>query len=153
MIINLKEKNILEMMHQYLKGQYLHDKKWNGKEYENDDIIAELINGNGTVIEYNKKGEVIFARKYVNGRRNGFGGEYQKLIFEGEYLNGKRNGKGKEYDNGQLEFEGEYLNGEKWNGKGYDRNGDNVYTLNNGNGKIMIYNDIMTTINYYLNLL
>ena len=120
----------MEMMHQYLKGQYLHDKKWNGKEYENDDIIAELINGNGTVIEYNKKGEVIFARKYVNGRRNGFGGEYQKLIFEGEYLNGKKHGKGKEYnDGGEIKFEGEYLFDHKF------------------------YNDIMTTINYYLNLL
>ena len=34
-----------------------------------------------------------------------------KLIFEGKYLNGKRNGKGKEYDYfGTLIFKGKYLN-------------------------------------------
>ena len=72
---------------------------------EKDNIIYELINGNGTVKEY-----------WDNG----------KLKFEGEYLNGKRNGKGKEYyENGKLKFEGEYLNGER-NGKVkeyYYRNG------------------------------
>ena len=76
------------------EGEYLYNKKWNGKGYdENNNILYELKNGNGNVKEYYNNGE---------------------LIFEGEYLNGKRNGKGKEYDyNGELEFEGEYLNGER----------------------------------------
>ena len=40
-----------------------------------------------------------------------------KLKFEGKYLNGKRNGKGKEYnDDGKLVFEGEYFKGHKKNG-------------------------------------
>ena len=39
-----------------------------------------------------------------------------RLKFEGKYLNGKRNGKGKEYDvEGNLIFEGEYLNGKRKN--------------------------------------
>ena len=48
--------------------------------------IYELMNGNGTVKEYDK----------YDGR----------LIFEGDYKNGKKNGKGKEYDyDSKLEFE------------------------------------------------
>ena len=61
-------------------------------------------------------------------------------MFEGEYLNGKRNGKGIEYySNGNKLFEGEYLNDLKWNGKGYDDNGNIIYELNNGNGKVKEY--------------
>ena len=90
---------------QYIKGikeyegEYLFDKKWNGKGYdENNNIIYELINGNGKVKEYN---------------------EYLAcLIFDGEYLNGEKIGKGKEYNySGNFIFEGEYLNGKRWNGK------------------------------------
>ena len=66
-----------------------------------------------------------------------------KLIYEGEYLNGKRNGKGKEYyENGLVKFEGEYMKGKKWNGKGYDKNNNIIYTLNNGKGFIKEYNNI-----------
>jgi len=72
------------------EGEYLYDRKWNGKGYdENGMIIYELINGNGKVKEYDYNGE---------------------LIYEGEYLNGKRNGKGKEYYNGKIKYEGEYFN-------------------------------------------
>ena len=75
------------------EGEFRYNKKWNGKGYdENDNIIYELINGNGKVKEYN---------------------DYGNLVFEGEYLNGKRNGKGKEYFYGKLIFEGEYINGKK----------------------------------------
>ena len=66
---------------------------------------------------------------YKIGEKNGKGKEYiintNKLIFKGEYLNGKKNGKGKEYYyNGELKFEGEYSNGKRWNGKGFNTNGD-----------------------------
>ena len=68
--------------------------------------------------------KLIYEDKYLNGKRNGKGKEFNEfegnceLIFEGEYLNGHRNGKGKEYYyNGKLKFEGEYLNGKR-NGKG-----------------------------------
>ena len=50
------------------------------------------------------------------------------LDYVGRYSNGKRSGKGEEYDEkGILRFEGEYLNGKKWNGKGYDNNGNEIY--------------------------
>ena len=49
-------------------------------------------------------------------------------------------GKGKEYDeNNKLIFEGEYKNSKRWNGKGYDINGNIIYELNNGNGKVKEY--------------
>ena len=73
------------------EGEFLYEKKWNGKGYDkNGNVIYELINGNGKVKEYFD----------------------DKLQFEGEYLNGKRNRKGKEYDfSGNIKFEGEYMNG------------------------------------------
>ena len=40
-----------------------------------------------------------------------------------------------------LEFEGEYLFNKKWNGKGYDEEGNIIYELKNGNGKVKEYND------------
>ena len=94
--------------------------------------------------EYNSlNGNLIYEGEYLKGERSGYGKEYNfyMLIFEGKYLNGKRNGKGKEYYyNSKLRFEGDYLNGEKWNGKGYDENGNIIYELINGNGKIIEYN-------------
>ena len=94
---------------------------WNGKEYDINGVpICEINDGNGNIREF----------------------DYDKLKFEGEYLNGERNGKGKEYDEYcNLIFEGEYLKGKKWNGKGYDNNGNIIYELNNGNGIFKKYND------------
>ena len=75
-------------------NEYKNGLKWNGKGYDNqNNIVYELINGNGTVKEYDY---------------------YGKLVFEGEYLNGLKNGKGKEYFSyGGIKFEGEYSNGFK----------------------------------------
>ena len=65
-----------------------------------------------------------------------------KMKFEGELFCDVRNKiKGKEYIDGNLSYEGEYLNGKKWNGKGYDKKGNIIYELNNGNGNIREYND------------
>ena len=114
-IIKRKEKNLYGKFE--FEGEYLYNKKWNGKGYdENGNIIYELKNGNGKVKEY----------------------LYNKLIFEGEYLNGNKNGKGKEYDEcGKLIFEGEYLNGRRWNGKGKEFNslGDQIFEGEYINGK------------------
>ena len=41
-----------------------------------------------------------------------------------------------------MEYEGEFLFNKKWNGKGFDENGNIIYELNNGNGKVREYNDI-----------
>ena len=88
------------------EGDYLFDKKWNGKGYDkNGNAIYELNNGSGTIKEYD----------YF----------YGSLIYEGEILNGKRNGKGKKYnDEGILIFEGEFLNGQSWNGEGVEYDND-----------------------------
>ena len=100
-------------------------------------------NGKGKEYIINTK-NLKFEGEYLNGKRNGEGKEYHdngKLEFEGEYLNGKRNGEGKEYyDNGELKFEGEYLNGKRWNGKGYNINGNIEYEIKIGNGKVKEYN-------------
>ena len=103
-------------------GEYLNGKKWNGKGYDNNNVIYKIKNGNGFLKEYKYPFKyLIFESGYLDGRKNGKVKEYNygTLVFEGEYLNGKRNGKGKEYNyTGKLEFEGEYLIDERWNGKG-----------------------------------
>ena len=53
-----------------------------------------------------------------------------------------------------MEFNGEYLYNKKWNGKGYDKNGNVVYELINGNGKIKeyhLYSDKLLFEGEYLN--
>ena len=110
------------------EGEYLFDKKWNGKGYdENGNIIYEIINGSGKVKEYDIKDMLIFEGEYLNGERNGKGKEFanikDKIIFEGEYLNGERNGYGKEFSifNGIMVFEGEFREGKRY-GKGIEYN-------------------------------
>ena len=152
-------------------GEFLLYKKWNGKGYdENGNVIYEIINGTGKVIEYDEYGNLKFVGEYLNGEKNGYGKEYEmdnKLIFEGEYSKGKKNGKGKEYNNlngnkfeGEylndkrhgygkryydedlIYFEGEYLNGEEWNGIGVEIEGFWVYktTVRYENGKRIVVN-------------
>ena len=38
-----------------------------------------------------------------------------------------------------MEFEGEYLFDYKYKGRGYDKNGNVIYELTNGNGKLKEY--------------
>ena len=94
----IKGKNYLNEKLVY-EGKFVFNKIWNGKGYdENDNVIYELINGNGKVKEFDDNGKLFFEGEYLNGKRNGKGKEYDKYgrsIYEGEYLNGKRNGKGK----------------------------------------------------------
>jgi len=148
------------------EGEYLKDKKWNGKGFNSlNEVLYELKNGKGLVKEYDDD-KLIFEGEYLNGEKNGKGKEYDpnsNLIYEGEFLNGKRNGIGKLYDgklrfegiflydfiikgklyiNEKFEFEGEYLYNKKWNGKGYDENGNIIYELINGYGNIKDYNNL-----------
>ena len=102
------------------EGEFLYDRKWNGKGYdENGNIIYELVNGNGKVKEYDNN-ILIFEGEYLNGKKNGKGKKYYEdgtLYYEGEYLNDKINGKGKEYyRTGTLRFEGEFINGKRKKG-------------------------------------
>ena len=123
----------------------------NGKGKEYDPSWGKLIfegyylNNirNGCGKEYYMIGGLKFDGNYLNGERNGNGKEYfinGKLMTEGEYLNGKKNGKMKEYyDDGNLSFEGEYLEGKKWNGKGYCKNNNISYVIQNGKGLVKEY--------------
>ena len=168
---HLDEKRKLEIINYNKSFQNLLDiNKINYKIFSGKYIEYE---SNGKAKEYDRyDNHLIYEGEYLNGKRNGKGKEYffnGGLEFEGEYLNGKRNGKGKEYFfirelkfedesldaknfdkkekenicNRKLKFEGEYLNGKIWNGKGYDRNGNMLYELKNGNGFIKDYH------NYY----
>ena len=148
-------------LHLIFEGDYLNGKKWNGKGYDqNHNIIYELRNGKGYIREYDSYGCLLFEGEYSNGERNGKGKEYireygndillgleekedflrNKLFFDGIYLyNHKRRGRAY-YKTGKIEYEGEYLFDKKWNGKGYDHKGNEVYILNDGNGKVKEYN-------------
>ena len=115
----------------------------------NNEMIFEgkYVNGkkNGKGKEYDYNGNLIFEGEYLNGKRNGKGKEYDydgDLIFEGEYLNGKRNGKGKEYDyDGKLKFEGEYLDGNILIKKEYEKDGKNFKVINNKKELFKKYNE------------
>ena len=113
-------------------------------------------------LEMNIINYIEYSKTYIIYETNGKGKEYDKytnkFIYEGEFLNGERTGKGKEYylnipaqyedeniyienmkNDRKLKFEGEYLQGKKWNGKGYNKNGNILYELKDGNGYIREY--------------
>ena len=162
------------------EGEYLNGKRWNGKGYNGpNNIVYELKNGKGYVKEYDHYGKLRFEGEYLYGKKNGKGKLYDsegKLMFEGEYLDGYFNGKGKSYDknrnivfeaeylynyrlrgkefiNNRLEYEGEYLFNKKWNGKIYNENGNLVYEIKNGYGKVKEYheNGVLKFDGEYLN--
>ena len=154
MLKNVKTSYFLKLLFSFIaEKQKLDIIKYNKtlQDYINISLINyKLFSGkyieyglNGKGKEYNKEGDLIFEGEYLNWKRKGKGKEYNEegdLIFEGEYLNGKRKGKGKEYYlNGKLMFEGEYLFDNKFNGKGYEPNGNIIYELKNGSGKVKEY--------------
>ena len=54
----------------------------------------------------------------------------------------KKDGQGKEYYiNGKIKFEGNYLDGEIFNGIIYEKDSNNSFIINNGNGYIKIYDE------------
>ena len=106
--------------------------------------------------EYDLENNLIFEGEYLNGIKNGKGKEFYKnlLLFDGEYLNGYRIS-GKLFIHGKLEFEGKFLFDKKYDGKGYDENGNKIYEINNGNGYIKLYNYFNGYLEYegeYLNM-
>ena len=129
------------------EGEYLNGKRnGKGKEY---DILDGKLEFEGEYLNGKRDGKgkeyydsiIIYEGEYIDGLRNGKGKEYNdegKLIFEGDYLYNIKI-KGKEYVNGILEYKGEYLYATKWNGKGYDENGNIAYELIKGKGKFKEY--------------
>ena len=107
-------------------GYYLNDKRWNGKRKESD---------------YNDN--LIFEGEYVNNKKKGKYKKYnenRELRSEGEYLYDFKY-KGKEYIKGKLVYEGNYLYDKKYTGKSYDENGNIIYELIKGNGKVIEYSN------------
>ena len=63
--------------------------------------------------------------------------------------------RGKFYINEKLEYEGEFLFDKKYNGKGYDENGNIIYELINGTGKVKeydIYGKLIYEGNYLIGI-
>ena len=142
--------------HIIFDGEFINGKKRKGKSYFKDEGILFIYEG-----------------EYINDKKNGEGKIYSlKYTFlEGKFLNGyllrgkaynldngylKFNGSfffhnemtGKEYIDGILSYEGDYLYGVKWNGKGYDKNGNIIYELNNGNGYTKEYHRFSDILRY-----
>ena len=139
-------------------GLNIEDYKQYSKKYiagNKDGFVKEFL------LYYDK---LVFEGKYKNGKRNGKGKEYYydpeynetegRIKFEGIYSDGniksgkgyniigwqilsiEKNGKGKEfYNNNKFQFIGKYKNGKRWNGKGYDYNGNEDFVIKDGNGK------------------
>ena len=136
------------------------------KEYDSVDNLefeGNLLNGklNGKIKHY-VCGKLSLEEEYLNGKLNGKQKFYRlengKLINEYEYINGIiKKGleynfegelqfegeplygykwKGKDFIKGKLEYEGEFLYDRKYNGKRYDENGNIIYELINGNGRV-----------------
>ena len=125
------------------KGEYLNGKAWNGVGYDNyGNIENKINNGKGNVKALYDDNNLEFEEENLNQKRSEIGKEcyYRGIKYEGEYLKGKKNGKGKEYyNNNALYFEGEYLNGKRWNGKGYNINGNIDFEIKDGKGKGKVY--------------
>ena len=129
-------------------GEYKDGERFKGKEYDYLGYLfyeGEFKNGlkNGKGKGFFNGDKIIFEGEYLNNKKNGKGKEYDengKLIFEGEYCNDHRKF-GKTYLNGKLEYEGEFLFYRKWKGKGYDQDGNIIYELKNGNGKVKEYEE------------
>ena len=128
---NGKGKELCFNKYKEFEGEYRNGIRWIGVEYDYDENIINKINYE----------EELYKEYYKN--------ELKK--FEGESINGKKNGKGKEFfnnDNNKLMFEGYYLNNKKWNGKGYDINGNIIYELINGNCIVKGYHEVDLQIIY-----
>ena len=54
------------------KGEYIKGKKWNGKGYNsNQEVIYNIKNGEGNIMEYDPISKLIIKCKYLNGEKMG----------------------------------------------------------------------------------
>ena len=102
-------------------GRYIDkDAKEGLKEYS---IETNLLLYKGNILGDYRKG--FWEEFYPNGN----------LKFKGNYLNDLREGLGSNYyQNGKLKFEGEYRKGKIWNGIGYSKKQEQIYSIENGKG-------------------
>ena len=128
------------------EGEYLNGSKWIGIEYDiKGEKILDIKEGNGKGKEYDENGNLIFEGEYYQGKKwygyiydNINGKKKYKIIngngcedkakdswFFGEsYSNGFKT-KQEFHKNGKIKFEGIYIGDDKWEGKKYDKNGEN----------------------------
>jgi hypothetical protein len=91
----------------YVSGRLTYDGDWK----------LGLMEGSG--IEYGKSGQPVYEGEFAQGKRNGYGVEFDDAsgdrIYAGEWLNGKRHGEGKLYDPSteDLAFIGRFAEGMK----------------------------------------
>ena len=120
--------------------------KVRGYTYNDPIFEGNYLNGErtGKGKEYFYNTQLKFEGEYLYGEKTGKGKQYSpngRLKFEGEYLNDRKI-KGKEFlkteffliKTKRIYYEGEYLYGIKWNGKGYDEEGNVIYEINKGKG-------------------
>ena len=136
------------------EGQYINgDKNGKAKEYRyiTEDSVKKVYKYEVEYLKGKKNGEakiyinnrLFFEGKYTNGKINGKVKLFNnnKKIYEGQFLNNYKDGLGKEYfENGNISFQGEYINERRWNGKGYNMEGKEVFEIKNGRGFGTIYN-------------
>ena len=80
------------------------------------------------------KGERVIGLSYKRLSPSEYPIDYNFVIEKEDKENPRKKGEGKEYySNGKLYFEGEYLYDKRWNGKGYDINGEEVKMKNGKN--------------------
>ena len=85
------------------------------------------------VIGDNHKGETLYRwGECCYWVWKGFGDKEIQPKYQGDVENGKPNGLGILIDPDGIKYVGEWKNKEKWNGIGYDKNGDFVVRFVNG---------------------
>jgi len=147
------------------EGEFISGYKKYGKEFNSNGILVyegefsgsfSFRNGKGKL--YHENGKLRYEGEILEHRMNGIGKQYDEdgnLIFEGEFYFGiLANGKMKKYyRDGKLAFEGEVLEKIIRNGKGFDKNGNVEFEINNGKGYIKQYddNDKLEYEGYYVN--
>ena len=129
---------------------------------------------NGIIKEFSKStNNLIFQGKYINHRKEGEGIEFyeneegkekMREKFHGLYSKGYKiigtgytirkqkyffliDNKGEEFFyNEKLCFKGDYFNGRRWNGIGYNYQGEEEFKIKNGSGKVKEFNYFGTLI-------
>ncbi len=88
-------------------------------------------NGHGTEISHDGRK---YVGKYKDGKQNGHGTETfpDGRKYVGKYKDGKRNGQGSYYYPSGEKYAGEWKNGNTWNITGYDKNGNIIGKIVNG---------------------
>jgi len=128
------------------EGEYLFNKKWNGKRYDEEgNIICEFKNGKGKAKEYDDYGLLEFEGEYLNGMK--WNGKGYKNIYTIIYELNQGKGYVQLKNHPDFNYEGECMDGDlNWKGrieypdKRYEGEFANNYRMKDGYGKIYYKN-------------